>query len=167
MTTTNPEEFHVPAKDNKGHSERVYCSIIPGLARRMAEYLQSRQFPYRTKGDLFRHALQRHLDWLDSIADVPIRTVSSQVGAIADVVNEDNHFKEFESTFSMVGDQIARHVANSDIQQAKSLVVRIKHQVELMPHGFWRDRYLRELQMRFHVWMPESESVDFTRVVEE
>jgi len=59
-----PESFRVGGSDAKGHNVRMFFRTQPGHGHQCDSIIQSKIFPYRRKGDLLRHALHRHLQWL-------------------------------------------------------------------------------------------------------
>lgn len=54
-------EWYIPGHNEKGQSTRVTVRIAPEMERAMDIDVQSRKFPYKTQGDLIRHAIYRHL----------------------------------------------------------------------------------------------------------
>ena len=75
--------FRVPASDAKGHSISKSFRVMPVLSNAMSVMLNSRAFPYKKESELIRHALVRHIKWLESIGDVP--SVSGEVEAMAEI----------------------------------------------------------------------------------
>jgi len=75
--------FQVPASDTKGHNTKLWFRLQPGHAQMIDRVVSSRKFPYRSQGDLLRHAILRHMHFLDALAPVP--SVLAQVDAIIEV----------------------------------------------------------------------------------
>lgn len=61
---SDPEEFQIPAQDNRGHSARADFRAPPDMVGQVKEIVSKRMFPYKTPAHLYRHALWRHLQWL-------------------------------------------------------------------------------------------------------
>jgi hypothetical protein len=147
MTDIDHREFYVPASDGKGHSERIWARIQPGYDRQMSVILNSKWFPYRSKGDIIRHALARHLSYLETLAPVP--SITTQVDAISEIVREDEFNKEFEDIIKKLQDTVGYYLAQGQTGRAGSLVSRVLHRVELMPESDWKDMYLKAITDRF------------------
>lgn len=139
----DPREFSVPASDNKGHSERMWLRIQSGHDRQMAAVLNSKFFPYRSKGDVVRHALHRHLLWLETLAPVP--SVSGQVDAILEIMREEEFHKDFQDIMSRLQEQVGYYLARGQVGRARSLVSRILDRVDRMPDSDWKDTYRKEI----------------------
>lgn len=140
-------EFTTPASDGKGHSERVWARIQPGHDRQLSTILNSKWFPYRSKGDIIRHALTRHLAWLETLAPIP--SIATQVDAIMEIVREDEFNKEFEDIIRKLSDSIGGYMAQGQTGRAGSLVSRVLHRIDLMPESDWKDMYCKAIMDRF------------------
>ena len=142
-----PEDFRVPANDTLGHSERAWFRIQPGHDRQLDTVATSKLFPYRSKGDIIRHAVKRHLDWLETLAPVP--SVTAQVDAVLEIMREEEYNEDFKEVFERMGERIGRYMGNGQVDQARSLVSRVQSTIDRMPEGGWRDQYLAELNSRW------------------
>ena len=142
-----PEQFRVPASDAQGHSERCWFRLQPGHDRQLDRILGSKLFPYRAKGDIIRHALARHLDWIETQEPVP--SVTAQVDAILELVREEEFNEDFRTVFDRLGERVGSYVSVGQIDRARSLVSRVLSNIDLMPDNSWRDQYISELHSRF------------------
>ena len=140
-------EFIIPASDTKGHSARHWFRCIPAMARQVEQIIQSKKFPYRTKGDLLRHALHKHMGWLVSVE--PMVTVSGQVDAILEVMRDEEMSNDFALVFEKMGERISQHIANESHREAARLVLTIQACVKEMPEGFWKDKYQEKLKRKY------------------
>lgn len=141
------EDFYVPASDTKGHSERIWCRIIPGLARQMEEIIQARKFPYKTVSDMIRHAIRRHLVWLNEQDPTP--SVTMCVGAIIEIMRQEEEGKEFQAVIERICKGVEYHLNAKAEVEAVKLVLRVVAQMEAMPDGYWKDRYKTEVEKKF------------------
>ena len=142
-------EFRIPASDQSGHSERNWFNLQPGHHREIEIIVFGRQFPYRTPGDLIRHAVIRHLKWLDGIAQAPIQSVMAQTDAVIRVMQEEKYQQDFDELFEDLDKTVARHVKDGRIDSATRLVGDVKNRFLDMPPGEWQDRYLDEVEKRY------------------
>lgn len=136
-------DFIIPAQDSKGISTRQWFRCQPGLDRQMEIVLRSGRFPYRTKGDICRHAVTRLMKWLETLEDVP--SVTAQVDAINDIMRDELFHQEFEASFETLSKTVSGHLARQATGEARRLVAMVRKRVETMPSGFWQSRYMERL----------------------
>ena len=141
------DEFRISASDTKGHSARLWFRCIPAMTRQLEQILQARQFPYRTKGDILRHALHRHMRWLNTLE--PISSVCSQVDAILELMRDEEMNNDFSLVFEKLEDRISRHTAEGSEKEAMRLLMIVQGHVGSMPDGFWKDKYKGKLQDKY------------------
>lgn len=140
-------EFRVPASDTKGHSARQWFRCIPAMAREVEQVLQSKRFPYRTKGDILRHALHRHMAWLSTLE--PMVTCTGQVEAILEIMRDEEMNEDFALVFGKMDELISRHLASGSDREATRLVLTVKQHIDKMPDGFWKDKYSDQLTSKY------------------
>lgn len=141
-------EFRVPAADTQGHTARAYFRLQPGHDRDLEALCGPNSwFPYRTKGDIIRHAVQRHLHWLETQA--PITSVTKQVDAIIELVREEEFQAEYSQLFDAIAPRVAGLLGDGQVQQARSLVTRIARLMDDMPEGYWKQHHQEELHRRY------------------
>lgn len=140
------EEFTVPASDEKGHSARKWFRIQPGYAQMISNIVQRQVFPYRGEGELVRHAIVRHLHYLESISPEPIPSVLAQADAILELCREEEYRSSFKDTLDRVTEVLNMYIAQGDFGEARRLLLRVKSKINAMPDSYWRDRYLQKLE---------------------
>ena len=143
----DPSEFRVPASDTKGHSARHWFRCIPIMARQVDQIVQAKKFPYRTKGDLLRHALHRHMKWLSTLE--PMVTVSGQVDAVLEIMRDEEMNDDFSLVFEKMKERVSQHLASGANREAVRLVMTIQGCINEMPGGFWKDKYKKQLKNQF------------------
>ncbi len=149
MTIPTSDEFRVPGKDTQGHSSRVWCTVQPDHERLVDIIVQSRRFPYRTKGDLYRHAIDRHVKWLETLGGEGISSIYQTVDVILDVMREEERHADFRAVFDPLATRIANYLSQGQIDMAASLAARINSHIEAMPDGMWKEKYQAEMVRRF------------------
>jgi len=117
------------------------------MARQVEQVVQSKQFPYRTKGDLFRHALHQHMRWLQTLEDVP--SVSGQVDAILEIMRDEEFSNDFMTVFEKLNTRISGHVSNGADGEARRLILMVQRHIAEMPDGYWKSRYQKELKSKY------------------
>lgn len=155
-------EFKVPASDTKGHSTRMWFRCVPSMGRQVEEIVQSRAFPYRVRGDLLRHALHRHMNWLRSVG--PVKTVSGQVDAILEIMREEEMNGDFEVVFTTLEKRIDGYLKAGDEREAARLVLMVSGHIKEMPDGFWKGRYEGRLKDRFGDMLKKAAKLDLGKV---
>jgi len=151
----SPDEFRVPASDTKGHSARQWFRCVPSMARQLEQTIQSRQFPYRTKGDILRHALHRHMKWLSSIEGVP--SVSGQVDVILEIMRDEEMSNDFTLVFDKLAERISKHMEEGSNREAIRLLLIVNNHVNAMPEGFWKNKYQSEIRRKYGSLMKGSD----------
>jgi len=142
------KEFNVPASDVRGHNTRVQFRIQPGHAQQLDSVVASKKFPYRSRGDLYRHALLRHLKWLEA-QDGSIPSVLRQVEVILELVRQDEFQVEFDMVFDRLHTLVSQHIAAKRENQARRLILDVKHQIALMPDCQAKEEYQKALEERY------------------
>jgi hypothetical protein len=143
----DPAQFIIPGQDTRGHSERLYCRVMPAVDRALDVVVNSKKWPFRTKGDVMRWAIDRAIHQLEAME--PIGSVTAQVDAIAAILREDQFHHEFSHTFEALNRSISVHLTAGADGEARRLVATIKDKIDKMPEGYWRDRYRTTLSEKW------------------
>ena len=168
IQSLDPNSFRVPAKDAKGHDERVWIRVQPGHAQAMEAFVQSKKFPYRSIPDLIRHAILRHLHWLNSVG--PVKSVTGAVDAMLSILREDEFMSEFKQVLETLDARIYSHINQGEESQARRLVLEMLRHIKNMPAGFWRTKYLKNIEGKYgHLLkdMPKASILSFDSSEEE
>jgi len=145
--TLNPIEFRVPATDTRGHTNRMYFRCQPGHSHQVVVCIESKRYPYRTKGDLLRHAMARHLRWLEVLAPIP--SVTAEVDAILDIMRDEEFNNEFQLVFEKLSERINSHMGQGAVGEARRLLLQVQGRIGRMPDGYWKDKYHKEIDDRW------------------
>jgi hypothetical protein len=130
---------------------------------------QCGKFPYRNRGDLVRHALIRHLHWLERIHK-PINSVTGALDAMNALLRENEFHLEMREFFNALAKQIDDLMKHQEQPAARRLLLRTIRSIEGMPDSYWKDRYLTTLQTQHRdllATMPKASLLDFGDAVEE
>lgn len=161
----SPEDFRISASDTKGHSARQWFRCIPAMSSELEKVIQSRQFPYRTKGDILRHALHRHIRWLSSIGDLP--SVSGQVDVILEIMRDEEMNNDFTLVFAKLEERIAKHIGEGSNREAMRLLLIVQNHINSMPEGFWKSRYQSEIKKKYSGMIKGSTKASLSNMGEE
>jgi len=157
----NPDDFRISATDTNGHSTRMWCKVVPGHAAQIDAVVQSRKFPYRKMGDLIRHAISRHLAYLQAIA--PVRSVMGEVDVILEICRQEEYAADFKASIDTISRLVTKHLDDNSKAEAGRLIMRVLHQIELMPEGHWRDKYKADILARFGHLIKDAPTLDLSK----
>lgn len=143
----DPNEFRITATDTKGHSVRQWFRCIPAMARQVEETVQAKKFPYRTRGDLLRHALHRHMRWLQTQGGVA--SMAGQVDVILELMRDEEMNNDFVSVFGKLEHRINQHLQAGSKSEAVRLVATVLRYINSMPDGHWKEKYLARVQSQW------------------
>jgi hypothetical protein len=148
MVEIDQAEFRVPASDEKGHDRRLTIRLHPGYTTQLAKILESKWFPYETTHQIVRHALKRHLEWLETLAPIT-GSVLHRTNAILELLVEEEEQDKFQEVITKTERQVGTYLGSGRVQRARSLVKRVLDQVNEMPESQWKDQYQQELNHKF------------------
>ena len=114
-------------------------------ANHVSAIVEKRIFPYRTKGDLMRHALHRHLHWLESLGS-GVPSITAQVDALMSILVDDERASVYRASFDKLGDRIAYYVGVGEVNQGRRLLLEVLSKIEGMPESYWKSRYIQEVK---------------------
>lgn len=145
----DPADFLIPGQDHQGHSERLWCRVQPLHDRQCDVILRSKNWPFRTKGDVMRWCLVRGLKLLEAM-EPNVRGFMQQAEAVADMLRDEIYMQEYMGMFETLQKVISQHMAMGAQGEAVRLVAQVKfklEQIEGEPH--WRAKCLETLRDRF------------------
>jgi len=137
----DPSSFRVQARDTKGHTQRMWFNCQPAHAAELDAIHQSKAYPYRTKGDIIRHALVRHFRWLYAIGG-PIPSVTGVVDTVLTILRDDEFFADYNQVMDTLMARVNMHRGNGDIDEARRLLLECVNHIQRMPNTFWKKKYL-------------------------
>ena len=150
LNSIDAEQFRVPAKDTKGHSDRVWFRCQPGHASALASVVQSGVFPYRTNSDLLRHALVRHLHYLETLnqqlGGKQMPSVLAATDAMLAILRDDLYYTEFHHVLQTLTTQLNTHKGLGEFGEARRLLLEVLRCWSTMPEGFWKDKYKKQIE---------------------
>lgn len=142
--------FVVPGTDDKGHSTRVQFRCAPELDRQADEIVASRQFPFKTRGDLCRfayfEACRRLLRYSRNVPNI-----LGEIEIINAIVRRKQRHAAFEDSVRALQttiDDLQKIGADGEIAE---LMREVDAQVRRMSEvdSYWGDRYRQEMERRW------------------
>lgn len=139
--TYNLEEFIIPAQDEKGHSVREVIRISAELERDIDIIVQSRKFPYKTRSDLLRHAVIKHLEWLHVLEPgFPKHLLSAHLAQM-DMLKEEEMRLASHLVFKKLHDQVEAYLASGEPGEARRVAATIRSRLNGVADSAWKRRF--------------------------
>ena len=156
-------EFLVPVSDQFGQNERVQVRMSPQLEHAIGSAIASRMFPYKFPADLIRHAVMRHLSWLQSLEpDLPVQTHLVQMDAINTMLTELEMIENF-SAFSTRSHKLIAQILSSGDEASKrkatKLAADVRSHINQIPDDYYRDKILKEWDRQYGYLLTDGGSV--------
>jgi len=147
----NWDEWHVPARDTQGHYSNMRLKVPRQLEAEAQKAVKSECYPYRSVGYLFRHALLKHLFWLQDHPEYRngVGSTINAVNAMVRLIREDEYLEDFRLVFERLDNRVRDYENRGNRGRAKQLVIQIWAEIKKMEDDFWRGEYERELKRRF------------------
>ena len=153
---TQPDSFIIPAGDDRGHSTRLQFRCSPAYGRRIDEVVQFRKFPYKTHSDLLRHALDRHLKYLDEEAP-ELELDMATIDVINRIINRKREEIDFMNSIESLTQTVYDFVKKEAHQKARETLRETLEVVDQVQDEYLRDSYKDEIKKRFGYLMREED----------
>jgi len=142
--------FTIPGTDERGHSSRCQFRCSPELDRQVEEVISSKQYPFRTKGDLFRFAVfdtvRRLIRYGRHIPDFCRQLELTHI-----VLRRKLKMATFDETLDMLGNTIEelrhRGAAGEILEIFREMDIQIDNCVATDPE--WGKRWKEQIDRRF------------------
>lgn len=163
-------EFHVVYTDSHGHDARVQFRISKHVLTQLQLEFDTKDLPYALIHDMYRHALQRHIDWMVAVRahrgnKPPIKSVMRAYREIEYVIQEEEMQAGFESKIKSMTKFIERYVREDQRDRAASMVERVLSAIATMPEGDWKRQWSDKI-MRDFGHLLRGRVVDGSKVVD-
>ncbi len=152
---TQPDSFIIPAGDDRGHSTRLQFRCSPAYGRRIDEVVHSRKFPYKTHSDLLRHALDRHLKYLDEL-EPELKLDMARIDVINRIINRKREEVDFMKSIDSLAETVYFFVKKEAYQKARETLREILEKVDQIQDEYLRSSYKDEIKKRFGYLMREA-----------
>jgi hypothetical protein len=152
----DPDEFRVPASDNRGQSVREWVRLMPQMESAMDIIIAQRKFPYELRSQIIRHAIGRHLAWLHRLEPSMPKTYLGAMQGIIALLQEEEHKLVTEDVFRRLYAKIEEYIQAGNIGQVVKLVGATKRALDNVPTNMpWRDACLERFRRQYgHYLLP-------------
>lgn len=146
---TRARDYLIPAADNKGHSQRLYCRVVPQVGRLVQQVLESRLYPFRTAGDVVRFCVVYTVKRL--LVAPGVDSIWRRVEVMMAQLAEEEEQIQFLGFFQKTQEIVDRYTIDNSIGEARRVVASMKAQIDAMPDSepYWKGRYQGEVLRRF------------------
>lgn len=142
--------YIVPGTDNKGHSQRIWCKLMPQHVRALDAIKTERKFPFRTIGDIVRWATVRGITELNRRArSERIESLMLQAESIKQILLDEQNAQEFNEFLVSMKNTIRAHMANQAMGEARRVAAMVQTHIDQMPDGYWKGRYLETMKAEY------------------
>lgn len=150
-------QYLIPGQDTKGHAHRVYCRVMPAHYRALCALERSRNFGFRTVGDVVRWCVDYGVRELSARGRIP-QAISAlaQVDAIREILLDEQYYQEFPQLFETMTQTINRHINAGAETEAVRLIAVVRHQIEQMGEPYWRTKFMEELMRHYSQYLDGS-----------
>lgn len=145
----NPDEFIIPAQDEKGHSSRTTVRVAAELERDIDIIIQSRTFPYKTSGDLLRHGIVRHIEFLHRLEKGFPKHLLSAHMAQMDLLREEEMKLAGHLVFKALQEKVEGYLATGEPGEARRVAAAILARLAGVPDSAWRRRFERRFRRQY------------------
>lgn len=153
----SPRQYLIPGQDAKGHSQRIYCRVMPAHHRALAAIERSKAFGFRTQGDLIRWCVDYGIRELTRRGRLPqVISALAQVDAIKEVLTDEQYYMEFQSLFESMSATINKHIASGAEGEAVRVIAMVRHYIEQMQEAYWRQQYMDKLMQQYGPYLDGS-----------
>ena len=145
------DEWAIPSYNRKGQSVRVQVKIFPEMENLLRILVERGGFPYTTMDDAIRHAIYRHVVWLDSIRHINPPTAYVAARTVQHIMQFEILRDEIEGAIEPYCKRLREHIDRGYIQAAIRLMDRINAAVNELEKGPDRDRKIGRASCRERV----------------
>jgi hypothetical protein len=110
--------------------------------------LESKKFPFRSANDIVRWAIDQACSKLEQRAGLP-QMLYRQTEAMKRVLVQTQIQLDFLAMFDETTRTAQELIGGGASEEAARLISDLRHQIDGMEEGYWKQRYRRELDTRF------------------
>jgi hypothetical protein len=144
------EVWYYPTHNADGISYTYQCRGVPQLQYWMNEIVHSRRFPYRNKQDIVRHALHRHMLWLQSHIGC-IRAPGTVQIELMRMLEAEEYEQSGLHMFQKMDKLVRVALDAGNPEAAKRLAKRLWGIINQVEEGPWRRHFVKEFEAKYRM----------------
>lgn len=152
------DEWAIPSYNKRGQSVRVTVKIFPEMEQVYKTIVERSGLPYTTIEDAFRHAIYRHLVWMDSIRRTNPPTAFVAARTILLAMQHEMLKDEIEDAVEPYAKRLLEYLDKGYIKSAIRLLDRMRSIVNELEIGPNRDKL--ETSIRINAGRVEKQVED-------
>lgn len=161
-------EFWVPAHDSKGHTERIQIRLQPELAGRVQKILACKIWPYENTQEIVRHAIKRHMDWLEH-EQPKCGNLMAQINAMNLQLYEEEQHQVMQATY----DRMRKTFAENDriggaVARARNLAIAcdMRDRIQRIEDKYWRSVWESKFAEEYNEVLDKAPAVEPMQIEE-
>lgn len=148
----DPQDFILPGQDHNGNSERIFCRVQPSIERELDVIVQSRNWPFKTKGDVIRWCVHQGIKMLERMEPMP-NTFMPVAESIQAAARDQEYWHAFQTSLDQLEKTIGLHMNSGSEEEAMKLLSECKTSALKIQEDIWREKFMKEFERRFgHVF---------------
>ena len=160
--------WNIPASDEQGHNDPMTIRLPPGWLGQIQRIIESKVFGYGTSGHLGRHAIIRHLIYLESLEDIPKSTIG-QIRAAREILEYQETLHEVGRLMPMLKKTVDE--LKSDDENGKhvavGLIFSILDCINEIPNTYWRKRLNKQIRDKYGDMLADADTASLTDFAED
>lgn len=137
-----------PSSNAQGKGQPYQFRGVPELKFWMDQIIHSHRFPYPTEQYILRHAIHKHMDWLQGFPGCPRAPGTVQLEMMR-ILEEEEYDQQFSMLLTRTDGQIAKALSSGNPAAAERLISRLWNAIKQLAPGPWREKYLGEFNYRY------------------
>lgn len=143
------EDFIIPASDADGDSIPFAFRMDKRWYGALQAIVANNAWKYTTVGQVGRHALLRHFEWLDSLEPGVITGTMADITMVREVVNEGQRIVEMADLIRHLEQIVGRLMTHQLRGTAAKVAYKIRKLARRFEDGNLRKYFLKELETKF------------------
>lgn len=146
LKTWNPDDLFVPASDGNGHAARQQFRIMPAMARIVGKIISTGKW-FKTQDEFYRWAVWQGIREIYRREEKP--AILHQIQAAVEILRDEEYHQEFDQMMEHMRSVVSTHMAHGNRGEAMKLTGKIRHQLDCLPDGEWKVRWMERFQRDF------------------
>lgn len=143
MLDHDAAEWMNPSQNSHGQSVKIAARVMPEIERFFAFVVSTQTFPYKTVEDIIRHAVNRHVGWLDAQGSSGKHFVQA-MKSITNITREEEIRSEVEESLSQNKKLIQGMAERGHIKEANKIASRVLDSIDAINPGPHKDLVLNK-----------------------
>lgn len=165
----NPdEEYYVSASDSRGHNAPLQFRVQPRHMSALMKIQEEGKFPFESLSEVARWCVDKGIEELNRRRpSAAVGSMLQQARVINNFLREEKLMQDYEESFNAIRDTVQKYLALGATKQARRVIARTKHDIEMMPEGYWRDKFHETIVREFGHLLTDERGTEVASFVED